>query len=312
MTTVNPLGGGTWGASVITEEIAARDPHASINVNHRLITPGLLEMMGIPILDGRAFGDEDRATTTPVAIVSQRLAERAWPGEDAIGKRIRLSRNGAPWLTVVGVAGNVSDAHDPGVPLETWYVPFAQHAAGSEAEHIYVMARAAAGDPLALVSGVQRAVVGVDRALVPYAPVAMDRFHDASIERERVGAALMTGFGAFGLALAALGVYGVMAFSVSQRTVEIGIRMALGAAAGDILPLVLRRALWLVGAGVALGAFGAILLNRILASLLTEVGRIDPAVRRGGRGADRLRRRRRVRDSRDRRRAARSGCGAQS
>ncbi|HEY2905647.1 MAG TPA: ABC transporter permease [Vicinamibacterales bacterium] len=278
VTTVNPLGGGTWGASVITEEAAAQDPHASINVNHRLITPALFEVMGIPIVQGRAFGEDDRATTAPVAIVSERLAARAWPNDNAIGKRIRLARNGAPWLTVVGVAGNVSDAHDPGVPIETWYLPFAQHAEASDAEHIYVMARAGGGDPLALVSAVQRAVVAVDRTLVPYAPVAMDRFHDASIARERVGAALMSGFGVFGLMLAALGVYGVMAFSVSQRTAEIGIRMALGAAAGDILPLVLRRALWLVGGGVALGAFGAIVLNRLLATLLTEVGRIDPAV----------------------------------
>jgi putative ABC transport system permease protein len=140
------------------------------------------------------------------------------------------------------------------------------------------MARAASGDPLALVSAVQRAVVAVDRTLVPYAPVAMDRYHDESIARERAGAALMSGFGAFGLLLAALGVYGVMAFSVSQRTVEIGIRMALGAAPRDILPLVLRRALWFVVGGTALGAVGAIVLNRLLASLLTEVGRIDPAV----------------------------------
>ncbi len=281
VTTVNPLGGGTWGASVITEEAAAKDPNASININHRLITPGLFDVMGIPILRGRAFHDEDRATTTPVTIVSERLAARAWPNEDAIGKRIRVARNGMPWLTVVGVAGNVSDAHDPGVPIETWYVPFAQHAAEAAGEHIYVMTRTAGADPLAVVPAVQRAVIGVDRALVPYAPVAMDRFHDASIARERVGAALMTGFGAFGLMLAALGVYGVMAFSVSQRTAEIGIRMALGAAAGDILPLVLRRALWLVGGGVACGACGAIVLNRILASLLTEVGRVDPVVLAG-------------------------------
>jgi putative ABC transport system permease protein len=278
ITTVNPLGGGTWGASVITEKAAAQDPRSSINVNHRLITPGLLDVMGIPILEGRALGEEDRPTTAPVAIVSQRLAERAWPNESAIGKRIRLARNGTPWLTVVGVAGNVSDAHDPGVPIETWYLPFAQHAETSAAEHIYVMARAASGDPLALVSAVQRAVVAVDRTLVPYAPVAMDRYHDESIARERAGAALMSGFGAFGLLLAALGVYGVMAFSVSQRTAEIGIRMALGAAPRDILPLVLRRALWFVVGGTALGAVGAIVLNRLLASLLTEVGRVDPAV----------------------------------
>jgi putative ABC transport system permease protein len=143
------------------------------------------------------------------------------------------------------------------------------------------MVRAAAGDPLALVSPVEHAIVAVDRMLTPYAPVRMDEFHDASIARERIGAAFMAGFGAFGLVLAALGVYGVMAFSVSQRTAEIGIRMALGAGSRDILPLVLRRALWLVAIGVSTGAAGAIALNRVLASMLTEIGRLDPAVLAG-------------------------------
>jgi putative ABC transport system permease protein len=281
VTTVNPLGGGTWGAAVISEDRARRDPRASMNVNHRLITPGLLETMGVPLLRGRSFDDGDRATTAPVVIVSELLARRMWPpggAVDAVGKRIRLARDGAPWLQVVGVAGNVSDAHDAGVPFETWYVPFAQHAATAAAEHIYVMTRAADGDPLTLASPVQHAIVDVDRTLAPYGTVAMARFHDETIARERTGAVFMTGFGAFGLLLAALGVYGVMAFSVSQRTAEIGIRMALGAGAAEILPLVLKRALWLVGGGVVLGGVGAMLLNRALASLLSEIGRVDPAV----------------------------------
>jgi putative ABC transport system permease protein len=103
----------------------------------------------------------------------------------------------------------------------------------------------------------------------------MDRYRDESIGRERTSATLMTGLGGFGLLLAALGVYGVMAFSVSQRTAEIGIRMALGAGTRDILPLVLGRALWLVAGGVAVGGLGALALSRVLAGLLTEVGRAD-------------------------------------
>jgi len=274
ITTVNPLGGGTWGASAITEQAAA-DPAASINVNHRLITPGLLETMGIPLLRGRAFGADDRASTQPVVIVSDLLARHAWPSQDAIGKRIRIARDGAPWLTVVGVAGNVDDAHDPGVPRETWYVPYAQAAGTAAAEHVYVMTRAAGGDALALVSPVGHAIVAVDRTLAPYGAVAMDRYRDESIGRERTSATLMTGLGGFGLLLAALGVYGVMAFSVSQRTAEIGIRMALGAGTRDILPLVLGRALWLVAGGVVVGGLGALALSQVLAGLLTEVGRAD-------------------------------------
>jgi putative ABC transport system permease protein len=280
ITTVNPLGGGTWGAPAISEEAAARDPNAALNVNHRLVTPGLLETMGIRLVRGRVFSDQDREGSQPVVIVSDRLARRFWPGADALGKRIRVARPDRPWLTVVGIAADVSDSHDPGVPLETWYVPFAQNATTSAAEHFYVMVRATS-DPLALVPTVLRAIVAVDKTLAPYAPAAMDRYYSESLSRERIGAVFMLGFGAFGLALAALGVYGVMAFSVAQRTMEIGIRMALGAGAGEILPLVLRRGVTLVAIGIAAGVLGAIGLTRALASWLTEVGMVDGAVLAG-------------------------------
>jgi putative ABC transport system permease protein len=280
ITTVNPLGGGTWGAPAISEEMASHDPNGAFNVNHRLITPRLLETMGIPLLRGRAFTEQDRVGAQPVVIVSDRLAHRFWPNEDAIGKRIRIARPGTPWLTVVGIAGDVSDAHDPGVPLETWYVPLAQHAETAAGEHFYLMVRSG-GDALALASAVQRAIVAVDKTLAPYNPAAMDTYYAESLSRERIGAAFMLGFGVFGLLLAALGVYGVMAFSVAQRTMEIGIRMALGARVGDILPLMLRRAVALVTAGIAAGVVGAVGLNRVLASLLTEMGGLDAAVLAG-------------------------------
>ncbi|MGE5243622.1 MAG: ABC transporter permease [Betaproteobacteria bacterium] len=277
VTTVNPLGGGTWGASVATEEMAARNPDTAMNVNHRLITPGLLHAMGIPLLGGRDFADADREGAAPVVIVSDRLAGRFWPGEEAIGRRIRSVSPGAPWLTVIGVAGDVSDSHDPGVPLETWYLPYAQNAATAAAGHVYVMTRTR-GDAMAATPAVRHAITAVDGTLAPYGAAAMDHYYAGTISRDRASALFMLGFGSFGLVLAALGVYGVMAFSVSQRTAEIGIRMALGARAAQIVPLVLRRAVALVAGGVALGVAGALALNRVLASLLTDVGPADRAV----------------------------------
>jgi putative ABC transport system permease protein len=274
ITTVNPLGGGTWGAAVISEESAAVNPLAASNVNHRLITPGLFEAMGIPLLRGRTFMDQDRAGAQPVVIVSDRMARRFWPNQDAIGRRVRIARPGTPWLTVVGIVGDVSDSHDPDVPLETWYLPLDQAAATPATERFYLMVRGG-GDALALVAAVQTAIARVDKTLAPYEPAVMDRYYSESISRERVSAAFMLAFGAFGLALAALGVYGVMAFSVAQRTSEFGIRMALGARMSDILPLVLRRSLALVGTGVVAGAIAAAALNRVLSSLLTEVGTVD-------------------------------------
>src|SRR5437762_3050255 len=217
-TTVNPLGGGTWGATIVSDDLAAREPAAYVNVNHRLITPGLLEAMGTPVLRGRAISVDDRAGTQPVVVVSDRLARRLWPGREAVGRRLRMTRAGSPWLTVVGVAGDVSDSHDPGVPNETVYVPFDQHADSAAAAHVYLMIRSG-GQPLALVADVRRAVARVDRTLAPYAAVAMDAYLTESIGRERTSAAFMTAFGLFGLLLAALGVYGVMALTVAQRRV---------------------------------------------------------------------------------------------
>jgi len=282
-TTVNPLGGGTWGSPVITEDTAAHDPDAAFNVNYRLITPRLLETMGIPVAAGRAFGHQDREDSIPVAIVSAQMARRFWPNEDAIGKRLRIARAGRPWVTVVGVAGNVSDAHDPGVPAETWYLPFAQQAGSPAAEHVYLMARGTA-DPLALVSAIEQAIWRVDKTLAPYNVSAMDRYYADSIGRERLGAGFMLGFAAFGLFLSALGVYGVMAFSVAQRSVEIGIRMALGGRPADILPLVLKHGVRLIGLGIVLGVAASAALNRVLTSVLSEISALDSPVLAGAAG----------------------------
>jgi len=276
ITTVNPLGGGTWGATIVSDEMLARDPNAVLHVNHRLVTAGLLKTMGTPIVGGRDFSNADRSGTQPVAIVSELLARRLWPNQDAVGRRLRIVRAGSPWVTVVGVAGNVSDAHDPGVPAETWYLPYEQYAETAAAEHVYMMVRDGA-DPTALVASVRRAVARVDRTLAPYGPVAMDAYRTESIARERASAAFMSGFGVFGLLLAALGVYGVMALSVAQRRVEFGIRMALGARPADILPLVLRRSLALVAGGIVVGIAVAAGLNRMIAGLLTAAVGIDVA-----------------------------------
>ena len=183
-------------------------------------------------------------------------------------------------MTVVGVADNVRDSHDPGVPIETWYVPFDQQPASPLASRFYLMVRTGSGarDPLTLVPEVQQAIWRVDKTLAPYRMMSMTAYYDESIAKERLGAGFMLGLAAFGLVLAMLGVYGVMAFSVAQRTAEIGIRMALGARRGDILPLVMRRGVVLIAGGIALGTLASIWLNRLLTGVLTEVGSLDPAV----------------------------------
>jgi len=276
-TIVNPLGGGTWSASVLPEGMEMPTGGAEYNVNHRLISPDLFQAMGIPLLRGRNFIWQDDENGEPVVIISEQMAKRYWPNQDAIGKRIRSARSDGTWLTVVGIAGNVRDSGDPGEPAETWYLPYAESPTGPDAENIIFMVRSRT-DALSIVSGVQQALWRVDNTLATYQVSAMDHYYSESLARERIGAKVMVFFGIFGLLLAALGVYGVMAFAVAQRTQEIGVRMALGAEQRNILQLVLGRGVRLLATGLAIGVVAVLILNRVIASLLTEVRPFELAI----------------------------------
>ncbi len=277
VTTVNPLGGTTWSAPVAVEGFSTGAAGASFSVNHRLVSPGLFATMGIPLLAGRDFNQLDTPTSQPVAIVSGKMARHFWPNQDALGKQVRLDRPNRPWLTVVGVAGDVKDAHEPGEPEETWYLPYAQQPGGASSDTIQLMVRSPL-DSSAAVHAAQQTIWAVDKNLATYDISAMDRYYAESISQDRLGAIVIALIAGFGLLMAVLGIYGVMAFVVNQRTHEIGLRMALGAAPRDILSLLLKQGLSLALAGLAIGMMVAGALSRILSSLLTEVSMKEPAI----------------------------------
>ena len=223
--------------------------------------------MGIPLVRGRVFDGHDEAGAPPVTIVSRTMAARLFPGEDPIGKRIDAVRDGpARWREVVGVVGDVRLDRLDGDVVPEAYAPFSQAPAAALTFVLREAAGAAARGALASVDA--------DQAVASVRP--MRDLVARSVARQRFAALLFAVFSAVALLLAAVGVYGVVAYAVAQRTGEIGVRMALGARPLHVLGLVLREGARPVAVGIAAGLGGGLALARLLQSMLFEVGPHDP------------------------------------
>jgi len=228
--------------------------------------------MGIPLRRGRLFNGTDREARTSVVIINESMARRFWPSEDPIGKRLMLGRATLnDWSTVVGVVGDVRfRGLNAPADLEI-YRPLAQQWQSSA----FVVVRTA-GDPLAAMTAIRRVVRSYD-ATVPISSVqALDAIVAASFARANMMMLLLLGFAAIGVALGAVGIYGIISYDVSQRTREIGIRSALGAARLSLTALVLRRAFALAVIGIAVGTVAALAFARALQSLVFGVQVRDP------------------------------------
>ena len=240
---------------------------------HRTIGPNYFRTLRIPILGGRDFSDRDDGDAPRVAIINERMASTFWPGEDPIGKRIKLGgpQPSNPWITIIGVVGNLPHRELSSSIKPDWYLPHLQ----APNQDMYLVVRAGS-DPLSIAAAVRNQVKEADKDLPVSNIRTMDQLISQSIAPWRFNMLLLSLFAGIALILAAVGIYGVISYSVTQRTHEIGIRMALGAQTGDVLRLVVRQGLRLVLIGVAIGLGIAFTLTRVMTSLLYGVKTTDP------------------------------------
>jgi putative ABC transport system permease protein len=239
---------------------------------------------GVPLLRGRSFSPDEQADNRRVAIVSQRLAEASWPGEEPIGKRVKwgLADSPAPWHTVIGVAGDVVEGPPGSDPVIHMYVPYTEvpdAALGAPLAGLlrrFVIAVNGVGDPRVLAGPVRATVAALDPALPASQIQTIAQLERDRTAPQRFSALVVTGFGGVALLLAAIGLYGVLAFLVSQRHREIGIRLALGSTPREVVRLILRQGMVFAGAGLIVGAIAAVSAARLLRTVLFETTVYDP------------------------------------
>jgi putative ABC transport system permease protein len=235
-------------------------------------TPGYFAAMSIALKQGRLFSAADRAETVPVIVISETMAERIWPGESPIGKRVTIRLRGPPVSReVIGVVGDVRHSGHGEIPRPEMYVPHAQIPFGSMTIVIH-----SAVPPAAVLGPAQRVVWGLSADLSFSGTETLEGLRASTLAVRRVILGTLGLFAGLGAVLAAMGIYGVISLSVAQRTQELGVRMALGAAPGSLRRLVLRQGLALTLTGIAAGAIGAVALSRGLGSLLYGTAPTDP------------------------------------
>jgi putative ABC transport system permease protein len=270
---------GDWSFVVEGRHSTPPTPADRINADWQSLTPNYFRTLRIPVLQGRAFEDADRHGGQEVVLVNRTLARTAWPDGNVVGQRILLGGGGVDsvWRTVVGIVGDVRHRGLSADPRPEMYLPYDQFPAGTGTPNRTMrLVLRTGGDPAALAPGLRAAVAALDPDLPVTEVQTMESALGAWAAERRLTMVLVAGFAVLALTLGAVGVYGVMAHLVVQRTREIGVRIALGAAPGAILGLVLSQGAWLAGAGIGLGLLAALAASRLLTSLLFDVAPTDP------------------------------------
>jgi putative ABC transport system permease protein len=238
------------------------------------ISPDYLRVMRIPLKRGRAFTDQDRQGAPLVALIGESCAQAQFPHQDPLGKRIQLGgrHDDKPWAEIVGVVGDVRQYGLDRTPEMAAYIAQAQDLSFS-----YTLVARTTTDPARLERAVRDAFLAEDKTQPVFNVMPLERYLQASLAQRTFTLALLALFGGLALALAAVGIYGVISYTVSLRTREVGIRMALGAERRDVLRMILRQGLQLTGMGLAAGFVASLALTRLLASLLYDVTPTDMA-----------------------------------
>jgi len=250
-----------------TRSDAARSPR------WQMVTPGYFTTMRIPVLSGRSFTTRDDSTSPSVIVVSESMARAYWPGQSALGKRIGCVCNDTTLSTVVGVVGDVRFNPNAGASkAPTYYVPVAQ----AHPWRTMSLVVRTNEDPAAMTPRIEHAIESVAPTVAPGSVFTLDHLHGTSLSPQRLTSEMMGAFAIVALLLAAIGIHGVMSYTVAQRTHEIGVRTALGAQSPDILQNVLGGAMRFVAIGIVVGIGGAALMTRTLAHLLTQLSPNDP------------------------------------
>jgi predicted permease len=264
-----PLFGGL-ARSVFPEGQENRERQEGVLVSSNTVDVGFFDTFDVALLRGRVFGSGDRKDSIPVAVINEKMAQQFWPGEDAIGKRFRLYGNDF-FQEVVGVVETTRIRTLGEDPQACLYLPLEQDY--SDAMTLYLRTE---GDPAPVMGAAQREIHAMDPLVPILNPMTVGEVIDQSLFAPKLAASLLGAMGAIALALASVGLYGVLAFRVAQRFQEIGLRVALGARRAEVLRMVLTSAMAVVGVGVAIGLAAAFAVSRTVSSLLYGISATDP------------------------------------
>jgi len=272
-TTAVPL---TWKGGTNSFTVEGHEPGPGQDANFRQVSPGYMETIGIKLREGRYLTDRDDSQAQPVAIINATMARQFWQGENALGRRFKNDGDESQrWFTVVGIVGDVKEMGLEAPAKPEMFFPY-QQMGGTLWNIPRDLIVRTTGDPLSITPALRQAIWSVDSSQPISNIRTMDEILAEEVAQRRVGMTMLVAFATLALLLASLGIYGVISYSVTQRTQEIGIRMALGASRGDVLRLVMTDGLRLAATGVAIGLGAAFAMTRLMAGLLYGVSASDP------------------------------------